>query len=51
MKLKGLLQVDDAYIVTDLLSKNNPTKIKAVWKSVKDLDIDSSGFVPLEELA
>jgi hypothetical protein len=36
--------------VTDLIANNNPNKIKAVWRSVKDMYIDKNGFVPLDDL-
>jgi hypothetical protein len=36
--------------VEEMIAKHPSNKLKLVWKSIKDLDIDSNGFLQVDEL-
>jgi hypothetical protein len=48
IKLKGLQQVDDNYVIKIALMKK--AQWGGIWKSIKKIDKDSNGYVTAEEL-
>ena len=47
-KLKGLLQVDEDYILSIALKKKS--NWGGIWRSIKTIDKDSNGYVTIDEL-
>ena len=47
-KLKGLLQVDEEYILH--IATKKKSNWGGIWRSIKTIDKDSNGYVTIEEL-
>lgn len=48
-KLKGLEQVDEDFILK--MANSDKAKWGGIWKSIKNIDKDSNGYVTIEELS